>query len=134
MQEFKVIEPLSNFQIIEKCKELKIKNFKGVFMRDELNTNQKTTNECMVINTDHSSNSGTHWTCLFKKNGESFYFDPYGFPPPLEVISYCEEPRYFSSFPIQKMNEIICGHYCIYVLHRLNTGDDFYDICFSLIK
>ena len=134
MQEFKVIEPLINFQIIEKCKELKIKNFKGVFMRDELNTNQKTTNECMVINTDHSSNPGTHWTCLLIRNGESFYFDPYGFSPPLEVISYCEEPRYFSSFPIQKMNEIICGHYCIYVLHRLDNGDDFYDICFSLLK
>jgi len=34
---FKNIEPLSNYDIIDKCKELKIKNFKGVFMRDELN-------------------------------------------------------------------------------------------------
>jgi len=34
MKEFKRIEPLSNFQIIEKCKQLNIKNFKGVFMRD----------------------------------------------------------------------------------------------------
>jgi len=27
----------------------------------------------------------------------------------------------------QKMNEVICGHYYIHVLHRLSDGDDFYD-------
>jgi hypothetical protein len=134
LEQFETIEPLSNFQIIEKCEELKIKNFKGCFMRDELIKNKKTSDECMIINTDHSSNAGTHWTSLFRKNGESFYFDPYGFQPPIEVIKYCEEPRYFSSFPIQKMNEVICGHYCVYVLQRLNNGDDFYNICFSLLK
>ena len=30
IKKFRKIEPLSNFQIIEKCEELKIKNFKGV--------------------------------------------------------------------------------------------------------
>jgi len=86
MKEFKRIEPLSNFQIIEKCKPLNIKNFKGVFMRDS-----KEDEECLVLNTDHSQNEGTHWTCLFIKNGTSYYFDPYGFPPTLEVMNYCDE-------------------------------------------
>jgi hypothetical protein len=103
-------------------------------MRDELNKNIKTSDECMVINTDHSSNEGTHWVCLFRKNEVSFYFDPYGFPPPLEVSNYCADPRYFSTFPIQQMNEVICGHYCIYVLHRLNNGEDFFNICLTLLK
>ena len=133
MKEFNEIEPLSNFQIIEKCNELKIKNFKGVFMRDEL-LQAKTDNECLVINTDHSENEGNHWTCLFIKNGTSYYFDPYGFPPTLEVINYCKEPRYYSSFAIQKMNEVICGHYCIYMLHRMNEGDNFYDLCYELYR
>jgi len=70
MKEFKRIEPLSNFQIIENCKQLKIKNFKGVFMRDELQ--KKEDEECLVINTDHSQNEGTHLTCLFIKNGISY--------------------------------------------------------------
>jgi len=61
-------------------------------MRDELNTNVKSDNECMVINTDHSRNEGTHWTCLFINNGTSYYFDPYGFPPTMEIIHYCDEP------------------------------------------
>jgi hypothetical protein len=133
MKQFKPIEPLSNFQIIEKCKKMKIKNFKGVFMRDELPMKQDNT-ECMVINIDHSRNDGTHWTCLFIKNGAGYYFDPYGFPPTLEVTDYCKDynNNYYSSFPIQKMNEVICGHYCIYVLYRLSNGHDFYDICYEL--
>ena len=130
MKEFKRIEPLSNFQIIEKCEDLKIKHFRGVFMRDELKNSKQ--NECLVINTDHSQNEGTHWTCLYIKNGISYYFDPYGFPPTPEVINYCNDPRNYSSFPIQRMDEVNCGHYCIHVLHRLDNGDEFYDICFDL--
>ena len=34
-------------------------------MRDEIKNRPRTNNECMVINTDHSSNEGTHWTCLY---------------------------------------------------------------------
>ena len=141
MSEFETIEPLSNFQIIEKCEELQIKNFKGVFMRDELQNKKATPNECMVINTDHSSNEGTHWTCLFINNGSSFYFDPYGFKPTVEVERYCtsgsssssKNSRYYSPFPIQKMNEVICGHYCIYVLYRINNDIEFYDVCNELM-
>ena len=101
MKDFPEIEPLSNFQIIEKCKELKMKNFKGVFMRDELRA--RTDIECMVIYTNHSQNEETHWTCLFIKNGTSYYFDPYGFPPTLKVFNYCDEPQHYDSFAIQKM-------------------------------
>lgn len=135
MKTFKKIEPLSNFQIIEKCKKLKIKNFKGVFMRDEIRNMSATQNECMVLNIDDSSNEGTHWTCLCIKNGVSFYFDSYGFEPPLEVLEYCPTPRNYSSYSIQKMNEVICGQYSIYVLYRLSsTSDDFYDVCDELYR
>ena len=103
-------------------------------MRDEITRQRLSNNECMIINIDHSSNQGTHWTCLFIDSGKCYYFDSYGFEPPLEVKQYCNEPRHYSTFVIQKMNQVICGHYCIYVLHRLNNGADFYEICFSLLK
>ena len=107
-------------------------------MRDELKDKKAQTDECMVINIDHSSNEGTHWTCLFIKNKVGFYFDSYGFEPTLEVIEYCNaatlSTRYYSSYPIQKMNEVICGHYCIYVLYRLSNGDDFDGICDELYR
>ena len=103
-------------------------------MRDELKGKYAKQDECMVINIDHSSNEGTHWTCLFIRNGVSYYFDSYGFEPTLEVKVYCKEPRYYSSFPIQKINQVICGHYCIYVLYRISRGDDFYEILDELYK
>jgi len=133
--DFKQIEPLSNFQIIEKCKQLQIKNFKGVFMRDELNKNRTSTeNECLILNIDHSNNNGTHWTCLFIRNGLSYHFDSFGFAPPVEVLKYCKGERYYNSFRIQQLNEVICGHYCIYVLYKLSNGYDFYDILDELVR
>jgi len=62
------------------------------------------------------------------QQGKSYYFDSYGFGPTLEVQEYCKEPRVYSSLQIQKMNQVICGHYCIYVLYRLSNGQEFYDI------
>lgn len=114
-------------------------------MRDELKGNKASLsvrgaagptggNECMVINIDHSNNEGTHWTCLFIKNGTSLYFDPFGFEPTLEVTEYCKQPRHYSSFPIQKMSEVICGHYCIYVLYSLSNGADFNAVCDELYR
>ena len=35
MKSFEKIEPLDNIQIKDKCEQLKIKNFEGIFMRDE---------------------------------------------------------------------------------------------------
>lgn len=128
MKTFSSIEPLSNFQIIDKCKELAIKHFKGVFMRDELNKNNKATdNECLLLNLDSSSNDGTHWTCLFIKDNVCCYFDSNGFPPPEEVKKYCsnKSQRYHSTDRIQKPNQVICGHFCIYVLYKLSNGYNF---------
>jgi hypothetical protein len=130
---FKKLEPLSNFQISDICKALKIKHFKGVFMRDELK--QTSSNECLILNIDRSSNMGTHWTCLFIKKGLPIYFDSFGFPPPLEVIKYCSGKKlYYSTFKIQANDEVICGHYCIYMLFKLSNGCDFYEILDELYR
>ena len=102
-------------------------------MRDEINNNKVTKNECLILNLDRSDNDGTHWVCLFVKNGCSYYFDSFGFAPPLEVQNYCYKTEgYYNTFEIQKMGEVICGHYCIYVLYKLSgvldDYNDFYDI------
>ena len=56
---FNDIQPLSNFDIVGICKKLRISNFKGCFMRDELRDfcgNE----ECFILNTDDSNSPGTH--------------------------------------------------------------------------
>jgi len=134
MKSFTKIEPLSNIQIIDKCKELKIKNFKGVFMRDELK-GRTSKNECFILNHDISSNNGTHWTCLFVKNGVAFYFDSFGLDPPLEILDYCKGlERYCSTSKIQQYDEVICGHYSIFMLHSLSKGDSFFDVLDELYR
>ena len=134
MKQFKIIEPLSNFQIIELCKKLKISNFKGCFMRDELLGMKRTANECMILNLDDNSGRGTHWTCLFIKNSEAYYFDPFGMPITKELETYLEGiPTDYSSFSIQAPHEVICGHYCVYMLWRLSLGFSFYKILLELL-
>jgi|SRR5437899_11114150 len=60
----------------------------------------------------------------------------FGFPPPVEVEEYLRkfDKRYYNSFEIQKINQVICGHFCIYVLVKLNRGNDFYKILDELYK
>ena len=38
----------SNFELVEKAKKLKLNNFRGAFMRDELNS-APTLNECGIL-------------------------------------------------------------------------------------
>jgi len=145
------IKPLTNFDILNICEKLKIKNFKGVFMRDELSkTKFNSKSFCLALNLDSSSNEGTHWTCLYlDKNTSCYYFDSYGFPPPLEVLEYCKniQFRYYNSFQIQKfddsgsppcgnnpLNDVGCGHFSIYVLYKLSEGFSFYNILSELVR
>jgi len=141
-------------------------------MRDEINSTPMSDQESLIINIDHSSNDGTHWTCLSTENNTCVYFDSFGLPPPTEVVTYCNalavtrsyssrssisssgdisggsggsssscssgsssssscggrnKPllRLYSTFPLQKLHEVICGHLCIFMLYRLGNGDDF---------
>ena len=135
MKTFETIKPMSNFEINNKCKELNIKNFKGAFMRDELANRKNKKNECLVLNLDHSENNGTHWISLFTRNGISIYFDSFGLDPPEEVKDYCEETElYCGTNKIQENYEVICGHYCIFMLHRLSHGYKFFDVLSELYK
>ena len=65
---------MSNFDIMNWVKELKIKYFDGVFNKDS----RQWAANCGIINLDNNNGPGTHWACYV----DSFYFDPFGLPPP----------------------------------------------------
>ena len=128
---FKDIQPLSNFDIIRICKKLKISNFEGCFMRDEISNLDTVSNndECFIMNLDDSNSSGTHWTAVNIVEGTTYYFDSFGLPPSMEIKEYCEEPRYYNTFVFQKPNEVLCGHMCLYFLYRMRYCEqDFYSV------
>ena len=80
-------KPLSNYELLQAVKDLKIRNFRGVFLRDEL-PNKPRMNECGIINlADSKDLEGTHWTCYFQG-------DPKG-------TKGIKDPRRVARFPSQ---------------------------------
>ena len=111
-------KPLTNFQLLDAVKALKIKNFRGVFCKDELPSKPKV-NECAVINLDDSTGGGTHWCCYFKKGNVKLYFDSYGLSPPNEIVAYLKQPIYYNSERVQPDNSVICANLCLYIIKKL---------------
>ena len=114
---------LTNFEIMDAVKKLKIPNFRGVFMRDNLPT-KPLKRECGILNLDDISGRGTHWVCWYKTEKRSSYFDSFGIQPPKEVIDYLSCPIFYNTEKIQPDDDVICGHLCLYVLRRLSRGDN----------
>ena len=120
-------EPLSNIQLIEAAKKLKIKQFRGVFVRDQLPKKPRK-HECGILNTGDSSTNGFHWMCWYKSGSKKICFDSYALPPPVEVVKYLQSPVYYNSERLQYGNTVFCGHLCLYVLKKLDEGVDFQKI------
>lgn len=112
--------PLTNVDLEQYARTLKIPNFRGVFMRNQL-PRRIHIKERGIINLDSDNGSGTHWVA-YKKNGTHIvYFDSYGnLSPPLEMISYfnsnenCYIQYNYDIF--QKFNTVNCGQLCLYFL------------------
>src|ERR1700722_19620684 len=79
---------MSNLDIDNEVKKIRIRNFKGVLMKDELLGEKPKRSECGIINLEDSDEIGSHWTCYYKKGTSKYYFDSYGLDPPNELIKY----------------------------------------------
>ena len=107
-------EALSNFDLIDAVKDLKIKK-----------PNKK---ECGIVNLDKIGGPGTHWVAWYKNGKDKTYFDSYGIQPPKEIIKYLGKGINYNTDQLQPRGEVFCGHLCLYVLKELNEGVDFQNI------
>ena len=111
----KNLKPLTNYDLIELVELLKIRNFRGIFMRDTLPSKIKE-KEVGIVNLDSSNNKGTHWVCYSKNKENIYYFDSFGLNPPEEIIKYLKDRKdrkiELSTFQIQKFGTHHCGYYC----------------------
>jgi hypothetical protein len=110
---------------------MKIKNFRGVFMRDELK--KLPPNECGIFNLNTSKEPGSHWVCWFKRgnirnDAVRIHFDNYGLVPPQELVDYLGTSTLRNTEQLQNFNQTNCGEFCLYVLKRLSDGDDLKNI------
>ena len=134
---------MSDQDILRFVTRIKIPNFRGVRMRDELAGTSPRCNECGVLNLETHSQQGTHWTCWFKEGKDRYYFDSYGEPPPLEIIKYLKTGNELkndkpvikrSAVTVQQDESSECGALCLYVLKKLSEGFLFPVILEGLLK
>lgn len=125
-------KPLTNVELIQTAKKLKIPNIRGVFLRDTLPKSRARRHECGIMNLDDSGGSGTHWVAWFKTGDEKYYFDSYGLRPPTELVDYLKPPILYNTEKIQPDGQVFCGHLCLYVLKEMSSGKKLQDIINSL--
>ena len=130
---------LSNIELQKAAEALEISHFRGIFMRDALPPSPRLV-ECGILNHDDDEGPGTHWTCWHKSRGSKAYFDPYGLPPPDEMVEYLQpeslfstDEFLFSTHEIQRRGTVLCGHICLYVLKLLADGWPLEEAVFSLL-
>jgi hypothetical protein len=111
--------PMSNFDLMDAAKNLAIKNFRGVFMKDQL-PHQPNKTETGIINLDNSTGPGTHWVAYAIDPRGIVYFDSYGLAPPKEFMRYIKKfpmKTWYSTLPTQQINDPpICGSEVLNVL------------------
>ena len=120
-------KPLSNFELEDAVKKLKIPYFRGVFLLDTLprKPNKK---ECGIVNFDKSGGPSMHWVAWYKNGKTKIYFDSYSVQPPLEVINYLGSPIHYNTDQLQPAGAVFCSHLYLYVLKELSEGQQFRDI------
>ena len=100
-----------------------IKNFNGVFSKDLLP--EKFKNGWYIINMqNHNEGHGTHWTCFKNTSNNLFYFDSFGFEPPLQVLK--DKDIIWSNKQIQNELSSACGWFCVCCIkyNELSKGSD----------
>ena len=125
-------------EIYDYVKKLKISNFRGVRMSDELPSSSKF-QECGILNFEAHNREGTHWVAWYKKGRERIYFDSYAGLPPLSLVAYLKTDREREldqavikrSMVTVQRKPMECGALCLYVLFRLSR-DPFPEILLDL--
>ena len=124
-----VIKPLSNFDLMEWVKKLKIKYLRGIYSRDRLPNKIK--KECGIINLDDMQGPGTHWVCYRNIDKLIEYFDPFGLIMPSEALKYFNtsgKQIVYSIDEIQNRNTVLCGYWCLYYLLERQNGKNILDV------
>lgn len=126
--------------ILNYVRRLRIPNFRGVKMRDELPSKPRKI-ESGILNLNTSYEVGSHWVAWYKDGKERYYFDSFGEPPPIEMMQYLKSNRELElDLPAIRQNAVTvqhdisneCGSLCIFVLKQLSNGIPFSKILETL--
>jgi hypothetical protein len=120
---------------MELVRQYRMTSFRGIFMRDDLPPKRSWRAECGILNLDVLEGKGTHWTCWCKKGDVCFYFDSFGLTPPREFYQYIRCDCYHSTYQVQALGDVICGHLSVLMLYLLTVCHiDFHEACLTIIN
>ena len=119
---------LTNIDLYRYARELKIDNFRGVFMRDTIPRITHQT-KCGIVNFNMAEQAGSHWVCYFKDGmNKRIYFESFGQVTLEEVQKYLKTEKEYETRKtviqrntdiVQHVNMHVCGHLCLFVLTSL---------------
>ena len=112
---------MSNIDIMNWVKELKIKKFWWSFNKDS----RQWASNCGIINLDSNNGPGTHWVCYV----DSFYFDPFGLPPPENILFI----KRYNTSQYQKKISVLCGYVCLFFIKKFQDGNSVYNILYKIL-
>ena len=129
----------NNIELLNWGKRLGIQNLQ-VLMIDEIKNCNMTLPINIIVNIETSKDQGAHWSCFHHSKSTAVYdsinkcyFDSYGLPPQKEIIKKFKSPIIVNDFIIQDFNTKICGQFCLYVLYKLNNGEQFLPTLLDLV-
>jgi hypothetical protein len=109
---------LTNFDIMRIIQSQGVDDFNGVYMKDQLP--DKLERGSYIVNLQSSKDGGgTHWVCLYHTPNFSYYYDSFGFVPPLEIQNKII-PYIYNDMEIQDIDSTACGFYCVALVLFLN--------------
>ena len=121
---------MNNLEIQELITKLKIKNFLGIYMRDEIPISQLQT-FYFIYNTQDSSQNGSHWSLFCRINGNYYHSSSFGDDPCKEITDKYKH-KISSTFRSQGYSEKSCGLYCVLLIYLVERGNSFEDSILEL--
>ena len=121
--------PMSNFDLLDWCKYLKIP-IKNVLSRDQTVPHQHKL-ALFIYNLEPHYMSGSHWVTTYVRNGTINYFDSFGMPPFQELVNHAKEKNLnllHQNRQIQNLYTTTCGYFCLYFLNEMHKGVDYLDL------
>ena len=123
---------ISNIELDEAAKIMRLPGFRGTFSKDELPTPMRP--GTYIVNMENAVNSrgkplpGSHWVVAEIHKDHTVYADPFGVVPPLEIIKRAPALIHWSKKQVEDIDSQLCGFYCLYFLYQRAHGRSWSDI------